>query len=99
MTELTRERIMYCVEAEIQKSRNKFPSNKKILYAVIEESGELVKAMLDLDQGKGTANDVFKEGVQVIATVIRLLQEGDPDFSYQPDYEHYKHFDVGGIHA
>lgn len=88
-TDLTLERIIYCVEAELRFARKNFPSNDKLLAAFNEEAGELTKAMLDSYTGKGPDSDVFNEAVQVIAMAVRLVQEGDPDFKYKPDYQHY----------
>lgn len=84
--DLTLDRIFQCVEIEIQRARSKFPKNDKMLAALNEEAGEVTRAMLQHHYGKGTAADVFKECIQTMAMCCRLIQEGDKDFNYNPDY-------------
>jgi len=76
------ETIFKKVNKEIYYARNKFPSNKHLLAAFNEESGEVTKAMMDYHQGKGTKKNIIKESIQAIAMAVRLIQEGDPDFKY-----------------
>lgn len=65
---------------EIKNARKKFPSNKQMLLSFVEESGEVVKAFLDLQQGKTDTASVQKELIQAACVAIRLLEEGDFDF-------------------
>lgn len=58
---------------EVLRARKLFPGNNLNLLALGEEYGELVKACMDEDHGA-----IYKEGVQTIAMVIRVLTEGDP---------------------
>lgn len=80
--------IIQALDAELIAARKKFPSNKQLLHAFNEESGEVTKALLDLQQGKATADDVRKELIQVMSMCTRLLQEGDPEFpEFTPPYK------------
>lgn len=72
--------IAFKIESELKRAREKFPGNKQRLHAFVEESGEVTKAFLDLQQGKATVEDVRKELIQSICMAVRLLQEGDAEF-------------------
>ncbi len=65
------------VEREVVRAREKFPGNKKMLAALMEEVGELARALL---QRKPQA-DVKKECIQIAATAVRIFEEGDADFA------------------
>jgi NTP pyrophosphatase (non-canonical NTP hydrolase) len=65
------------IEIEIVKARTKFPKNAKLLAALMEEVGELAKALL---QNKG-ADEVRKEAIQVACVAVRIIEEGDADFA------------------
>lgn len=86
------ERVVYCIQTELRFARQKFPGNKLMLAALVEEVGELSKALIDHSRGKDTASHVFEEAVQVAAMAIRLAQEGDSEFPYESSYECYKDF-------
>ena len=66
------------VQAELARARAKFPSPDHLTLALAEESGEVVKAMLDLRAGKGTLQELHAEIIQTMAMCVRLLEEGDP---------------------
>lgn len=68
------------VRHEMIFARQKFPSTKHLLLAFCEEHGEVVKAFLDLKQGKCDNGAVIKELVQCLCVGFRLLEEGDEDF-------------------
>lgn len=95
-TDLTLERIFYCVTAELEGARRKFPSNKHMLAALQEEAGEITREVLQLQYGKGSNAKIFKECVQTMAMCIRLIQEGDPEFKYTPEYDSYRNFQATG---
>ncbi len=57
---------------EVLRARKLFPGNNLNILALCEEHGELVKACMD-----EKADAIYKEGVQTIAMVIRVLTEGD----------------------
>lgn len=59
---------------EVDRARSKFPANKHLNVALQEEVGELAEAQL-----KGDKDRIRKEAIQVIATVIRIIEEGDKD--------------------
>ena len=66
------------VMEELIRARAKFPSPDHLTLAMAEESGEVVKAMLDLRAGKGTKAELHAEIIQTMAMCVRLLEEGDP---------------------
>ena len=61
---------------EVGRARAKFPSNEKLLAALMEEVGELAQAML---QRKPLA-EIRKEALQVACVAVRIYGEGDSDF-------------------
>lgn len=80
------------VDDEVEKARNKFPSNQFLLPALMEEVGELAQALMEFaklhDPKKvwpthkviPTKGDIYKEAVQVAAMAARIATEGDPHF-------------------
>lgn len=66
------------VQDELKLARAKFPKPDLLTLAFVEESGEFVQAVLDLRAGKGSHTRVIREGIQAMAMVVRLLEEGDP---------------------
>lgn len=62
--------------SEIGKARAKFPGDRLTMMALVEEVGELAKAMLD-----EPAQRVYREAVQVAAMAARLAIEGDSSVS------------------
>lgn len=75
------------VNAELAKARNKFPSPDFLVTAFSEESGELVKSVLDHMFGKSTEDEVYAEAIQVIAMAVRIIEEGDPIHKLNPIIE------------
>jgi hypothetical protein len=67
---------LYELAAEIARAREKFPDNKHLLAALMEEVGELAKELLE----KGPAARVRAEAIQVACVAIRIATEGDGDF-------------------
>jgi len=78
------DRFINDVKIELQRARNKFPSNRRVLTALTEEVGELSQAMLDRCNGKQIDTEVWMEAVQVAAMALRVATEGDPNFDYNP---------------
>jgi len=76
------------VEAELARARTKFPNSSDCFPALVEEIGELAKALLEMKQEphKGVTHvDVYKEAVQCVCMAIRIATEGDPNFPYHPE--------------
>jgi hypothetical protein len=71
------------IQEELRFARRKFPSNKRLVNALTEEFLEFIKALDDYDHGKCSLQEVFHEGVQTAAMVIRTLEEGDPQYQYE----------------
>lgn len=61
------------VAAEVGRARTKFPSPAGSMVALMEEVGELARAMLDEPAAR-----VRAEAVQVAAMAMRVAEEGDP---------------------
>lgn len=87
--------IIEAVEDELLRARAKFPSNKHMVHALTEEHGEVIKEMLNQyhevhrskgfpDSTKESNENIKKELIQTICMCIRVLQEGDADFPYNP---------------
>jgi hypothetical protein len=64
------------IAAEVLSARLKHPGRQKILVALMEEVGELAKAMLQ-DRPK---DEIEREAIQVAAMCVRIIEEGDADF-------------------
>ncbi len=77
--------VWQCLMQEILHGRERYPSNRHQALAFAEESGELIKAILDHHQGKATANEVFAEAMQAASMALRLILEGDSDLPYVYD--------------
>lgn len=65
---------------EAARARGLFPNNAHLMSALMEEVGELAKALLD-DEGE---RRVYAEAVQVAAVALRIATEGDKDFATKP---------------
>lgn len=80
-------RMLRAVREEVDRAREKFPSNEFLLPALVEEVGELSQALIELERNKEghTAQDVLSEAIQVAAMAIRIGVEGDEYFSYDSD--------------
>jgi len=88
------DRIQYCIDAELRFARAKFPGSNLNFPALVEEVGELSKALLENSSGKVEPKDVFAEAIQVAVMAIRVAEEGSAEFPYQFDHSHYQAFDV-----
>lgn len=71
---------------EILKAREKFPGNRYLLAALVEEVGELAKAYLQRE-GKEA---IRKEALQVACVAMRIYEEGDAIFDDVSDAESKK---------
>jgi len=58
------------IVAELRRARSKFPGNDRLFKALVEEVGEVAKAMLE-------GGDVRGEACQVATVAIRLMTEGE----------------------
>ncbi len=78
--------LLTAAQLETARARTLFPDPAHLLHALTEEHGEVVKAALNLYEGKGTYEELDKEIVQLIAMCIRLHEEGDPAINLDPVY-------------
>lgn len=76
--------LMEDVLIEVKCAMGNYPGCGLLTTAFAEEAGEVIKAILDHRQGKGTLADVRKEIIQTMAMCVRLLNEGDPIHSLPP---------------
>jgi len=91
------EQTSYVIGAELVFARQKFPGNKMMLAALVEEVGELAKALLDHSRGKATAAEIYAEAIQVATMAIRIAEEGSAEFPYTYDHTHYQAFNVNKL--
>lgn len=68
--------LLVDVREELERARQKFPDNRHSLTALMEEVGELSKAMLDESRWR-----VRDEAIQVAAMAIRVALDGDRSFN------------------
>ncbi|MDH5757862.1 MAG: hypothetical protein OEZ55_14480 [Nitrospinota bacterium] len=73
------------VLTELERARVNFPSNRHMNAALVEEVGELSRALLECSIDKSHAENVYKEAVQVAVMAARVALEGDPSFDYDPE--------------
>lgn len=72
--QIIRNTAIHDLKSEIDRAVTKFPSNKHLLAALMEEVGELAKALLEGDE------EYYLEAIQVACVAIRIATEGDPSF-------------------
>lgn len=68
--------FLEAVGAETERARAKFPGARHQCVALVEEVGEVARALLD---GEGSER-IWAECVQVAAMAQRIAEEGDLDF-------------------
>lgn len=64
------------ITIELQRALNLFPENIFIFPALIEEVGELAKALMEESPER-----IRAEAIQVAVMAIRIIQEGDRDIT------------------
>lgn len=74
------------INKELRRARKKFPDNAKLLAALMEEVGELAKALLQ----RAPASEIEAEAIQVACVAIRIIEEGDADFNNVTDEQAQK---------
>ena len=72
-------RLIPGVIEEVIHSRTKYPTNRQLMGALIEEAGECTKALF----GEVPNANVTREAIQVAAVALRIATEGDADFGYK----------------
>ena len=72
--------VIFRILVEVSRARGLHPDPALLSLAFAEESGEVIKALLDHREGKpGATMAAFrKECIQAAAMAVRLYQEGDP---------------------
>lgn len=65
------------LKQEIERARRLYPGTEKLLPALMEEVGELARALLD--EGDG---DYREEAIQVACVSLRIATEGTSDFPF-----------------
>lgn len=68
--------VMQDIRDEVRRARRKFPHNRHLLGALMEQVGELAQALL---QGK-SQREIQCEAIQVACVAIRILEERDADY-------------------
>lgn len=76
--------IISMIMGELDAARSQFPDSTHMLAALVEEVGEVAKALMEHDRNQGTSvQEVMRECVQVATMAIRIATEGDENFLYQ----------------
>ena len=76
--------VFIMIRDELKAAREAFPGQTHMLCAMVEEVGELAKALMEHDRQQGTSvQEVLREAVQVAAMAIRVAVEGDDNFLYE----------------
>lgn len=70
---LSTESLTALVE-EVHRARAKFPGNRFLLTALMEELGEVARGILQKDPQE----DIRRELLQVACVAMRMYEEGDP---------------------
>ena len=70
------ELTLQAISAEVFLARSKFPSNRLLLSMLVEEVGELARALLQ----RKDRDDIEKEAIQVAAVAVRIIEEADATF-------------------
>jgi hypothetical protein len=73
-----RENVLIQIAEEVIRAREKFPGNRFLLAALVEEVGELAEAI-----GNKDPISIGVEAVQVCAVAVRIIEEGDAT-TYDP---------------
>lgn len=68
---------------EARLARLKFPGGKQLLGALMEEVGEVAKALLKIQEAGDSPQCVYDELVQAAAMCLRLATEGEPEYGYE----------------
>lgn len=79
------------INLELARARLAFPMPNPTLVALVEEVGELAKALLECQAGYPAIGSrrVYKEACQVAVMAIRMMEEGDQNFiAYTPELLH-----------
>ena len=66
------------IQDELKRARAKYPFNIHMMVALTEEVGELAQALLE--HGSGSER-VREEAIQVACVAVRIIEEGDADFT------------------
>lgn len=69
---------------ELGRARRKFPACDHTYAALLEELGELAKALIEHKCGHGPARNVRAEALQVACVAIRIGTEGDLSYALAP---------------
>lgn len=83
------EQMFHDITVELMRARRRFPDSVDSLPALVEEVGELSQALLQHKHEplKGVTHlDIYSEAVQVAVMAIRVATEGDPNFTYEPEF-------------
>lgn len=68
---------------EVDKAQNKFPANRRLLGALMEEVGELAEALLKINESGESPQNVYDEAIDVAAVAYRIAVEGCPEYDYE----------------
>ncbi len=71
------DKLVEAAKSQSIKARNKYPQPNYVTLKVAEESGEVVRACVHYAENRLGWEEVEGEIVQLLAMLIRLVEEGD----------------------
>lgn len=65
------------VQSRVVKGRSKYPDNRYLQVALIEEVGELAQAFINFQLHNEDPLNIYNEGIDVLCVIVRIIEEGD----------------------
>jgi NTP pyrophosphatase (non-canonical NTP hydrolase) len=72
MSNMMKSPTYLALDQEIMRARTKFPGNRFLLAALVEEVGELAEAI-----AAGDKSAIYREAIQCACVAVRIAEEGD----------------------
>lgn len=69
--------LLAAAKVSADKATRKFPQPNYVCAKLAEEAGEVVRAYIHMEEGRGSRLDFEAECVQLVGLVLRLYVEGD----------------------
>jgi phosphoribosyl-ATP pyrophosphohydrolase len=78
------EELLEFAEQEAHKAIKRYPQPNYVLLKIAEEAGEVVRAGIHVAENRMDRQELQKEVVQLIAMLMRLVEEGDQTIGLKP---------------
>lgn len=82
MPSIPTDKFLDDLKKEYRRATEKFPGGNKLDAALMEEVGELAKALLHIQEKGASPADVYMEAVQVATVAMRIAVQGSPEHGY-----------------